>query len=915
MICNGKSEKNQQNICRSNPANEDRMNRIRFRSAGIPLLSSLTVFALFLIFNAVYGIFPCGSNTVVWCDMEQQAVPLLMQLKQQLMRGEGISYSALDAGGMQFYGVFFFFLSNPLSFLILLTDLPADRLAVLLVIVKLSLSAGTAAVWFRYRIAKLPDVMQLLLAVMYGCSGYGLFYYQNLMWLDIMLTAPLLLCALRHLLKTGKALPYAAVLSVTVILCFYLGWMTVLFVLLYTALSVRFTVPAERRGKTAARFFGASILAACATAFVWLPCLLQIMHSGRSGKLLDDLMQPELLRHLSDKICVLGAACIGFAVLPLIWIPLKPCTPETRRNRRLFLLLAAAALLDPVNQIWHGGSYQAFPLRWGMYPILLMLTLAGEQLSEDACIPGDTRKTLHPLLPVTGILLAAAAAFVLHVYAGGFLRSYVSSLWVSPEHALCMLCWCFLATVLYCWAVTAYQQRTFSLRGCAGFFSVLFLLEFSLSYGAYFGSTADSGDVIAQTAAVADSFIPEEPAARLKLTRKYTHANMLGAVGYPTTAHYTSLTRADYLQGMKRFGYSSYWMEVPSTGGTLLSDALWNIRYLLGSPYDFPPWTEPVCTEGAFSVVKSRMTLPSAFLTDAAPEEIAELPDGSRMAVQQYLAERFLGVRDAVVPYEPTALNGVTLNASETGAVCEPEDTERGGEIRYALFLREQQALYFDIYTDHGTALHDPNSGACDITVNGVTVQTEHPQNNHNGLVFLGACEGMTVVSITVHKAFSCESFGLFGMKTAPLAEAMKQADGAALQYCKGVYSAECDCDVPKTLILSAAFDEGFTAEVNGQPAKVYRVNSCQTAVRVPEGHSRVEMRFRVRGLHAGILLGLCGMTGLILYLLLRRHLPDAVCTAGYRLCAILLQLSYAAILLLVYLLPTAICIIQSVLV
>ncbi|MBP0968425.1 MAG: YfhO family protein [Oscillospiraceae bacterium] len=889
------------------------MRRIRFGSAGIPLLSCLTVFALFLIFNAVYGIFPCGSNTVVWCDMEQQAVPLLMQLKQQLMRGEGIGYSALDAGGMQFYGVFFFFISNPLSFLILLTDLPADRLAVLLVIVKLSLSAGTAAVWFRCRIGNLPGVMQLLLAVMYGCSGYGLFYYQNLMWLDIMLTAPLLLCALRHLLKTGKALPYAAVLSVMIILCFYLGWMTVLFVLLYTALSVRFTVPAERRGKTAAHFFGASMLAACVTAFVWLPCLLQIMHSGRSGKLLEDLMKPVLFQHLSDKVCVLGAACIGFAVLPLIWMPLKPCTPENRRNRRLFLLLTAAALLDPVNQIWHGGSYQAFPLRWGMYPILLMLTLAGEQLSEDACIPGGTRKTAHPLLPVIGILSAAAAACVLHVFADDLLRSYVSNLWVSPEHALCMLCWCFLATVLYCWAVTGYQQRTFSLRGCAGFFSVLFLLEFSLNYSAYFGSTADSGTVISQTAALTDCFTPEEPTALLRLTRKYTHANMLGAVGYPTTAHYTSLTRADYLHGMKRLGYSSYWMEVPSSGGTLLSDALWNIRYLLGSTYDFPPWTDCICTEGGFSVAESRMTLPSAFLTDAAPESIAELPDGSRMAVQQYLAERFLGVSDAVIPYAPTALNGVTLAASESGAVCEPEHPEKGGEIRYALFLREQQALYFDIYSDNGTALHDPNSGACDITVNGVTVQTDQPSNNHNGLVFLGACEGYTVISITVHKAFSCESFGLFGMKTAPLAKAMQQAEGSVLQYRKGVYTAECNADTPKTLILSAAFDEGFTAEVNGQPAKVYRVNSCQTAVCVPEGHSRVVMRFHVRGLNAGILLGICGLTGLLLYLLLRRHLPDALCRAVYRSGEILLQLSYAAILLLVYLLPTAICIIRNV--
>ena len=204
------------------------MNQNRIRRAGISLLSCVIVFAMFLIFNACCGIFPCGGNTIVWCDMEQQAVPLLLQLKQQLCGGMGgdICYSVLDGGGMQFYGVFFFFLSNPLSFLVLLTDLPADRLVVLLVMLKLALSAGTAAVWLQTRVQRLPASLTVLLAVMYGCSGYGLFYYQNLMWLDIMAMTPLLLCSIRHLLKKQRALPYCAVLSAMMILCFYLGYMS-----------------------------------------------------------------------------------------------------------------------------------------------------------------------------------------------------------------------------------------------------------------------------------------------------------------------------------------------------------------------------------------------------------------------------------------------------------------------------------------------------------------------------------------------------------------------------------------------------------------------------------------------------------------------------------------------------------------
>ena len=89
--------------------------------------------------------------------------------------------------------------------------------------------------------------------------------------------------------------------------------------LLYTALSVRFTVPEAKRRQTALHFWGANLFACCLTAFVWLPCLIQVLHSGRSGKLLEDLMHPMLFHHLGDKICVLGAACLGFAALPLLW--------------------------------------------------------------------------------------------------------------------------------------------------------------------------------------------------------------------------------------------------------------------------------------------------------------------------------------------------------------------------------------------------------------------------------------------------------------------------------------------------------------------------------------------------------------------------------------------------------------------
>lgn len=874
----------------------------------LPLLSCGITLGLFLLLNTLYGIFPCGENSIVWCDMEQQAVPLLVQLKQQLQTGESIAFSQLNAGGMQFYTVFFFFLSNPLSLLVLLTDIPADQLVTLLVILKLALASGTAAFWFRYRIPALPASLTVLLGVMYGCSGYGLFYYQNLMWLDIMAMLPLLMFSMRRMLKKTDPLPYLLVLSAMMVLCFYLGYMIVLFVVIYMAVSIRTTVPEARKSLIARRFLTASGLAACLTAFVWLPCLIQVMHSARGVSIVKVLSASYLFNHLEDKVCLLGCTALGMAALPLLWQKDSPRISSRRRDRRIFLLLAAAAVLDPINIMWHGGSYQAFPLRWGMIPILLMLTLAGKQLSvqydEDSAAVLPKSKTA--LVISSCMLTAFGFGLYLHCTKQEYLYSYTNTLWVSTENALWMLMLLLLLVIVYSLVMAFRQNRLLSARTTAILLSVLFLGEFAFQYDCYFGAAANADPLFAQTMRTADALKPAEDTARLKMTKKYAHANMLGAAGYPTLAHYTSLTREDFLYGMKRLGYSSYWMEVSSLGGTLLSDALWNVRYQLGLRTEFPSWTTLRWTDEVLSIAESSITMPSALYCSAEPERLADLPAGSRIAVQEYLAETLLGCGNAVTSYEPTALHNVTLEQNEDGqTICMLDDPNEPGEIRYSLFVPAHQALYFDLYSQTGTELNAAQNGAVSVRCNSKTIDDCYPENNGNGFLLLGEAEKQyVVISITVLHDFSCESFGVFGMEPEPLAAAMQQANGTALHYRNGVYTADCHTDTPQTLLLAAAYDEGFSAEINGEPAEVFRVNSCQLGVRLPAGDNHVVLRYRVQGLRTGLLLGGGALLAAVLLFLCRRKLPQAFLTGCGKVSAVMLQIGYLLILLGVYLLP-----------
>ena len=114
------------------------------RALGAGALTGLALSAAY----AAFGLFPFGPNSLSWGDMSQQAVPLLMQLKDVLSGRAGLLLNLQNAGGMSFWGVLFFFLASPLHLLVVFVEKGDLYLLVnVLVLLKLALAAGAAS-WF-----------------------------------------------------------------------------------------------------------------------------------------------------------------------------------------------------------------------------------------------------------------------------------------------------------------------------------------------------------------------------------------------------------------------------------------------------------------------------------------------------------------------------------------------------------------------------------------------------------------------------------------------------------------------------------------------------------------------------------------------------------------------------------------------
>jgi hypothetical protein len=66
--------------------------------------------------------------------------------------------------------------------------------------------------------------------------------------------------------------------------------------------------------------------------------------------------------------------------------------------------------------------------------------------------------------------------------------------------------------------------------------------------------------------------------------------------------------------------------------------------------------------------------------------------------------------------------------------------------------------------------------------------------------------------------------------------------------------------DRPALLVIANNYYPGWTATVNGRPARIYRTNWVGMGVPVSAGESTVEMRFTTLGFHTGVAVSLLSL-------------------------------------------------------
>lgn len=845
------------------------------KKSRVPLIAAPgAVMLLMSMLFALYDLYPFGENTLSWCDMTQQVVPILLEFKDILAGKQDFFLNMNSAGGMNFWGVFLFFISSPFSFLTAFVSKADMSLFMnVLVALKMMTCAFTAAVFFRRQFKGLPGSAAVCLSVMYAFCGYAMLFYQNIVWLDMMYLFPLLLLSFGKLLEEQKLLPYVAVLCSMLVVNFYLSYMMVVFILLSMGIYLFFCCDREQRRQNVALLCAGSLLSALITAPVWLPALKQYLASARTGSLMENLSSGNFTTHLYTSVPLLFSSALVFAALPFFMAQKQAYSRmgKTKINCALilFALMVVPVFVEPINKMWHTGSYQAFPVRYGYITVFLGLILAAIILQQSYGRADCATAKIPLLLSLCSVIVLHGTAYYLLAYHKSELDAYTSTLWGDKTSFTWLLLYFTVGFLCYFCVVYLFRFGYLSKRVFTLFLCLLLLGECIFNGSVYIG-TAANGVGSYRQAVDLEGKIEDDSFYRVKTAAKYFDVNLMGGIGYHTLGHYTSLDSQNYMFALKKMGYSSYWMEVNSNNGTLLTDALLSNRYTVKRKMDVTGSDTVIYQNQSYAIVKNELCLPLGIKITAAQAAFKALPNTTRIDVQEYLYSNLLGGKGKLfTEYGHTASSNVQYTRNDYYSLKKQDDTKKA-TLSYQIKVDGQQVLYFDCFMYLSNRLKELINDSFQITVNGRVIEQSYPNQSTNGLYQLGAFENETVtVEVELLKNITAKSFGVYGLDVAKLQSTVSSVPGVEMRVSRNCVTASCEAEQGDSLYVSLPYDKGYRAYVNGHEAAISRMNDDFMAIPLQSGENQITLAFVPDGFAAGM--GLCAVGILLLVLVLWR--------------------------------------------
>ena len=394
-------------------------------SRSLYLLAFLIPVLIMLAAFIVKGIYPFGPHMFLRTDLYHQYAPFTAEFLNKLHSGGSLAWSWNIGGGTNFLAVFAYYLADPFNWL--LRFLPREHVIEFisyLVVLKTGFCGLTFSIFLTYH-GKERGMLALPFSWAYALSAFVVAYSWNIMWMNSIVLAPLVLMGIEKLVREQKPALYCITLAVSILMNFYIAIMLCIFIVLWFIVQMIVLPTVKIRRKTdedgapsftedgrpvyvrvrakndyaamILRFILYSIIAGGMAAVLLLPEYLALQATASASSTFPhtftfyfDLFRvfarhsvavttEQTLNHWPNIYC--GAAV--FLLLPLYF-----ASPKTRAREKIaYLALLAFLLLSfsvtVLNYIWHGFHYpNSLPARQSFLYIAVVLVLCYEAVRK-----------------------------------------------------------------------------------------------------------------------------------------------------------------------------------------------------------------------------------------------------------------------------------------------------------------------------------------------------------------------------------------------------------------------------------------------------------------------------------------------------------------------------------------------------
>ena len=589
-----------------------------------PALISIFVFLFAMI---VKGIAPFGSKSLSYIDYNEGLVPAYTQL-WDVLHGNASFFASfkLGAGAPMYASNIISSFLSPISWLIAIFPRTEVIFGVaFLLIVKFALMSTTAYICFKKFFGKIDKKILALFSLIWTFSGWTVIHFTNIGWLDIMILLPLFIMTGKELIDKGKMLWFVIVLSYMLILSYYISYMVLVGVVVIATVYTFTIAPKETRKRTASTLFFGIMISILISFVTFIPSCFTSLQAHRFSSSTDESSKAWLYDMFTAKLSVL----IMHALPVLFFIKLMTTIKKDKKNVLFFLLsfciCGIGLIIEPINKMWHTGSYYSFPFRYSFILILLMIfaslyyinkyyyskkneTVANDT-TDEKIDENNSNETNNVEVNNTELNNVQVNNVEINKDTKGC-SFYSSSLGVILWYI--SLFYCLLTSASFiCIGVNMTSFKGLSILAFAiylvYFLSQLYILLFVLNYKTkkhhkskyYFvlvfcllqicvqmisftGSSFDSGN---QTARITNTFniltSNFEEGYKLKDRDSLYNANFSQLIDYPTLQSWIHINNEEQYQAYHYTGYNTVSTLLYSSGGTYLTDVLLGNKYVL----------------------------------------------------------------------------------------------------------------------------------------------------------------------------------------------------------------------------------------------------------------------------------------------------------------------------------------------